>query len=594
MPRIVDGFIFYNEVEMLEYRLEVLWDVVDHFVVVEAPVTFTGRPKPMHFDPERYAKYMSKIVHVVVDDMPEDAPSAWDREKFQRNAIARGFERLSLAPEDILVISDVDEIPNPQVLIRARSQGLSGAAHLKQFFYYYNFTSLVSNHWLAAKIIPYGAYVSGNYTPETLRRTNSNLPIIEAGGWHCSYFGDPEFISNKIKSFSHQEFNKERFTDTELIRARVAASLDLFNRHTTPIPRVSYVPGRPEFPPRSDWLLSRFKRPIQKTKVAFFLRHFTERGTEVSAYNYADYNETILGNESIIIAYTRETYTKLGMAAYFDPNVFSRFNSRFKVFQVSSFSEVDSLLKREGVDVYYTQTHGGMERPPYGDVTACRYVVHCVFDTRHPHGDMYCSISSHLNNRFGTKLPVIPYIVQRLSPTMETLRAKLGIPEDAIVFGRHGGTTSFDIREAHAAVYETALSNPDMYFVFLNTNRFCSPLPNIIHLDRIVDPDEKQRFVNTCDAYLHARSDGETFGLAIAEFAVCDKPIISCRSPVDNAHLEILGDKVYLYTTKESLVHVLTNFKRGEMDMASNGYKKFSPEAVMREFSRVVCNRSLD
>lgn len=130
MPRIVDAFLFYNEVELLEYRLDVLWDVVDMFVITEATLTFTGRPKPMYFDKERYAKYLSKIVHVVVEDVPRDAPSAWTREAFQRDSIARGFQ--GLERDDVILLSDVDEIPNPEVLARIRTTGLDRALSLRQ------------------------------------------------------------------------------------------------------------------------------------------------------------------------------------------------------------------------------------------------------------------------------------------------------------------------------------------------------------------------------------------------------------------------------------------------------------------------------
>jgi hypothetical protein len=320
-------------------------------------------------------------------------------------------------------------------------------------------------------------------------------------------------------------------------------------------------------------------------KIAFFIRHFGERGTEVATYDYADCNETLLGNESIIVGFTPEAYARYGLVCM--PDVLEKFRKRFRVYLVNSFAEVDPLLRREAVDVYYTLTHGSRESAPFGDVTACTYAVHCVFETRQPHGDVYCSISQQLNERFNTSVPVIPHMV-RIGTTRETLRAELGIPEDAIVFGRHGAMDTFDIQAARDAVVDVATSNPSIYFLFLNTPRFCD-LPNVIHLPRTVDIEAKQKFINTCDAYLHARSDGETFGLAVAEFAVSDKPILACTHCTDDAHLRILGDKVYRYTTKEDLVTLLRSFRRGEMDMTSNGYKQFAKEPVMEAFRQIVC-----
>jgi len=320
-------------------------------------------------------------------------------------------------------------------------------------------------------------------------------------------------------------------------------------------------------------------------KIAFFVRQYSERGTEVSIYDYAHYNETLLGNKSIVISLHPDVIRQHGSP--FDVDVYARFCARFNVFLVSSFAEVDILLVREGVDVYYTQTHGARERPPFGDVTACTYAVHCVFETRQPHGDVYFSISQQLNERFGTSVPVVPYPVHR-GETTDTLRKELGIPEDAIVFGRHGALDTFDIPMAREAVAEVAKSNPNIYFLFMNTYDVCD-LPNVIHLPKTVDVEVKQRFINTCDAYLHARSDGETFGLAVAEFAVSDKPIIACTSCTDDAHFRILGDKVYKYTTKDDLVNILRTFRRGDMDMTTNGYKQFAVGPVMEAFRQIVC-----
>jgi hypothetical protein len=320
-------------------------------------------------------------------------------------------------------------------------------------------------------------------------------------------------------------------------------------------------------------------------KIAFFIRHFGERGTEVSAYDYAHYNEALLGNKSIIIGFTPETYARNGIVCM--PDVLDKFQKRFQVFLVNSFADVNPLLLREKVDIYYTQTHGGYERHPYGDITACTYAVHCVFETRQRHGDVYCSISQQLNDRFGTAVPVVPYPVHK-GMTKENMRAELGIPNDAIVFGRHGGYDTFDIPFAREVVKEVAQSNPNIYFIFMNTDHVCD-LPNVIHLPKTIDTELKQKFINTCDAYLHARTHGETFGLAVAEFAISDKPILSCTVCSDDAHFRILGDKVYKYTTKNDLIELLTTFRPGQMDMTNNGYKQFTVEQVMNAFRRVIC-----
>jgi len=92
MPRIFDCFTFLNEFDLLEIRLHELAQVVDRFVIAESPVTFTGRPKPLHFldNRARFAAFADKIIHIVVDDQPV-TDSAWEREWHQRNALERGI-----------------------------------------------------------------------------------------------------------------------------------------------------------------------------------------------------------------------------------------------------------------------------------------------------------------------------------------------------------------------------------------------------------------------------------------------------------------------------------------------------------------------
>ena len=120
---VVDVFPFFREFDLLELRLAVLDSIVDRFVIVEGTRTFSGQPKPLWFveHRDRYAKWLPKIRHVVVDDWP-DSRDPWLYENHQRNAGARGLGDL---PDDTqLIVSDLDEIPNPDAL--ARAFGLPG------------------------------------------------------------------------------------------------------------------------------------------------------------------------------------------------------------------------------------------------------------------------------------------------------------------------------------------------------------------------------------------------------------------------------------------------------------------------------------
>ncbi len=108
---IYDCFLFFNEIQLLRLRLAELSPVVERFVLVEATRSFTGHPKPLHFENNRhlFEEHLEKICHIVVDDLPAKYESAWDMEAHQRNAILRGLTEAN--PDDIIAISDVDEIP---------------------------------------------------------------------------------------------------------------------------------------------------------------------------------------------------------------------------------------------------------------------------------------------------------------------------------------------------------------------------------------------------------------------------------------------------------------------------------------------------
>ena len=97
MPKIIDGFTFYNELKMLSFRLEELYNIVDHFIIVEATKTHAGNDKELYFqnNKKKYTKYLDKVIHIIVDDMPCTS-NAWDNEHHQRRSINTGINQLNL------------------------------------------------------------------------------------------------------------------------------------------------------------------------------------------------------------------------------------------------------------------------------------------------------------------------------------------------------------------------------------------------------------------------------------------------------------------------------------------------------------------
>jgi hypothetical protein len=166
------------------------------------------------------------------------------------------------------------------------------------------------------------------------------------------------------------------------------------------------------------------------------------------------------------------------------------------------------------------------------------------------------------------------------------LRKELSIPENAIVFGRHGGVETFDISFVKKIVRKKIRYRRNIYFLFMYTNKFIDH-PQVIHLDGNQDLEYKVKFINTCDAMLHARKVGETFGLAVAEFSLRNKPVITFGgSQKESAHLHMLGDKSLKYYRKQDLSNLIDSF-RPEPNKDWNAYRDYNPENVMNIFKNV-------
>ena len=225
-----------------------------------------------------------------------------------------------------------------------------------------------------------------------------------------------------------------------------------------------------------------------------------------------------------------------------------------------------------------------------------RTMVHHVFDGRDTReGDVFARISHCVPGDSA----VVGHIVKPIDDPEHgaTLREELNIPMDATVFGRYGAYETFDIDFVREAVVEVADLHPSIFFVFLHTPPFAHPpRRNIRHLPRTSDRDRKAAFIRTCDAMLHARCGGETFGLSIAEFASANRPVLTSSAHIGDVdgiarcHLDMLtahGEHCsnLFYHDKSSLTHLLTSFKRGDRTTHDwNAYHSCAPSAVMATF----------
>lgn len=254
---IWDCFTFFNELDILELRLAELDGVVDKFVIAEATRTFSNDPKPLHFaeNRARFARWADRIVHVVVDDLPGAGADAWDREAFQRNAVARGLA--DAAPDDVVMVSDVDEIPYPENVARLTPAAMAGHIWFIECDYYtYKLNLAIENKWVGLCAV---RAIQKKHLPplQSLRgfraRHSRRLPmpvnqtinvaknvfrvgrplthrLVEHGGWHFTFMNTPEKIQYKIASYAHQERNTPEFNNLANIQRMITEGRSVCGR----------------------------------------------------------------------------------------------------------------------------------------------------------------------------------------------------------------------------------------------------------------------------------------------------------------------------------------------------------------------------
>ena len=229
---IYDCFTFFNELDLLDIRLNVLNDYVDKFVLVESPYTHSGFKKQLFFKENKYKfeKFKDKIVtfeYVPQAEILENKPNnfTWILENLQRNSILNALlTQKSINNDDIVVVSDVDEIPDP-IVLRNIVDAVSNNNYTirliqKMHYYYLDCLDIGSLDWG----FEVGSYVTRfenlmRYSPQCFRDSR-NIQLYANCGWHFSYLGGIDAIVNKIQSFAHAELNKLEFIDKEEIRKK--------------------------------------------------------------------------------------------------------------------------------------------------------------------------------------------------------------------------------------------------------------------------------------------------------------------------------------------------------------------------------------
>lgn len=337
-------------------------------------------------------------------------------------------------------------------------------------------------------------------------------------------------------------------------------------------------------------------------KILFHSNQLSLRGTETALFDYAHYNEELLNNISIVAVRREGLHHSMAV---------EKFNKRFRVIYYDTLMQLQEFAEDEKVDIFYAIKAGDNDGVLLQGVKNC---VHAVFKNCDPHGDVYAYVSEWLSQEMsGGKMPYVPHIVH-LPDVDGDLRKELNIPEDAIVFGRYGGLETFDIPFVKRLIYSIASKRKDIYFLFMNTENFLesknyfkkkwlnklissqmftnNKMDNIIFLDGVADPVYKARFIKACDAMLHARLQGESFGIACGEFSILNKPVITCDAGFikERSHIEILGNKGIYYSNYAQLEKIIGNYSK-KLNFDWDAYsQEYNPVAVMSKFKEVFIN----
>ena len=231
---IFDCFIYNNEAMILDLRLSYLNKYVKKFIIVESKYTHQGNLKKNFLDLNDFKKYKDKIDYNLIDKVPENL-SNWGRENYQRNFLMNSIKDLN--ENDYIMISDLDEIPNLRNLNSIVKSKFT-AFQQTNYSFKFNLKNITFPIWYGTKLCKKKYLKSPQWLRDQKVKKYSFLKfykikwnIIQNGGWHFSYIMNPNEISEKIKSFSHAEYNLDKYTNIKIIEDKLSKGLDLFNRN---------------------------------------------------------------------------------------------------------------------------------------------------------------------------------------------------------------------------------------------------------------------------------------------------------------------------------------------------------------------------
>jgi beta-1,4-mannosyl-glycoprotein beta-1,4-N-acetylglucosaminyltransferase len=195
-----DCFMFFNELDLLEIRLNILAPFVDYFVIGESTQTFSGKTKPLYFreNENRFSKWANQIIRVEIE--PKDFPNAFERAAYQKDSLRDALRSMNINNQSLVYFGDLDEIWKPQKIIENK------VYNLKQLNYCYYLNNRSSEEWIGTVVGNWQIIRENSFNHWRAKHEN----ILPYGGWHFTNMGGIKQIEKKLEAYDHQEFNTDR------------------------------------------------------------------------------------------------------------------------------------------------------------------------------------------------------------------------------------------------------------------------------------------------------------------------------------------------------------------------------------------------
>ena len=235
--KIFDCITFFRENFVTNLRFEILDKYVDFFVVCESQYDHRNNKKKFNFNLKN-KKFKNKVIYIKLHKPFPNSKNLWKNQKIQRDYLLSGIKA---KPDDFIMFSDPDEIPNPKLLENFKLKKKYGIFLQDHFMYKFNIYANQYSPWQGTRVCKFKNLYSINYLRQKILLKNlkkwwridkeKNIQIFNKGGWHFNNFLSPKELSIKLKTFAHSEFSSKLYSDPKIIKNKIKSFQDLFGRN---------------------------------------------------------------------------------------------------------------------------------------------------------------------------------------------------------------------------------------------------------------------------------------------------------------------------------------------------------------------------